>query len=243
MEHKLFLRPQTKFAKVMFLHVSVNLSTGGCLVRGGLVPGGVWFLGGGPGPGGAWWRPSPFGRLLLRVVRILLECILVRDICLHQHLRYPAYLPHKLHADIFIWMPNYAEIYRLFSNKNTFPTFLIPKKNSIARLFRLRVKCYNRTAASGNNEGNIDATVAIFRNNLCFVLQISIKDFNNIIFPNSNVKGLKRIRPSTSDQMYIYKRFIYYIKYTLISYVFQKQVVTTPGKLPLKLWVHLLLPE
>ena len=34
---------------------------GGCLLRGGGVP--------------AWWRPA--GRLLLRVVRILLECILV----------------------------------------------------------------------------------------------------------------------------------------------------------------------
>ena len=34
-------------------------------------PGGVCLL-----PGGAWWRPPP-GRLLLRVVRILLESILV----------------------------------------------------------------------------------------------------------------------------------------------------------------------
>ena len=32
----------------------------------------VWGV---PGPGGAWWRPP--GRLLLRAVRILLECILV----------------------------------------------------------------------------------------------------------------------------------------------------------------------
>ena len=36
---------------------------GGCLVPGGLLP------------GGAWWRPPK--RLLLRAVRILLECILV----------------------------------------------------------------------------------------------------------------------------------------------------------------------
>ena len=32
--------------------------------------------------GGAWWRPPP-GRLLLRAVRILLECILVLLISLH----------------------------------------------------------------------------------------------------------------------------------------------------------------
>ena len=38
---------------------------GGCLVPGGMVPG-----------GGAWWRP-PRGRPLLRAVRILLECIFV----------------------------------------------------------------------------------------------------------------------------------------------------------------------
>ena len=33
-------RPQTKFAKVMFLHVSVILSTGGCLLQGGVCSGG-----------------------------------------------------------------------------------------------------------------------------------------------------------------------------------------------------------
>ena len=32
----LYFRPQTKFAKVMFLDVSVILSTGGCLLPGGL---------------------------------------------------------------------------------------------------------------------------------------------------------------------------------------------------------------
>ena len=42
----------------------------GCLVQG--VPGPRWGV---PGPGGAWWRPPK--RLLLRAVRILLECILV----------------------------------------------------------------------------------------------------------------------------------------------------------------------
>ena len=53
--------------QVMFLQVSVILPTGGGVL--------------GPGEGscsreaGAWWRPP--GRLLLRAVRILLECILV----------------------------------------------------------------------------------------------------------------------------------------------------------------------
>ena len=70
------------------------LFTGGCLLPGGvsgsggcLVPGGVPGPGGGAwsrggacsgrsGPvGGTWWRPPR--RLLLRAVRILLECILV----------------------------------------------------------------------------------------------------------------------------------------------------------------------
>ena len=42
----------------------------GALVQGGLVPGGV------PAPGGMPGGDPP-GRLLLRAVRILLECILV----------------------------------------------------------------------------------------------------------------------------------------------------------------------
>ena len=70
------------WGKVIFLHLSVILCTGVCLVLGAAGPGGVWSQGvpgprGGlvPGGGGAWWRPS--GRLLLRAVRILLECILV----------------------------------------------------------------------------------------------------------------------------------------------------------------------
>ena len=82
--------------KVMFLQVSVILFTGwvpgprGCLVRG-VVPGpggGCLVLGLVPGPrgvpgsrGGAWSGGClveiPPGRLLLRAVRILLECILV----------------------------------------------------------------------------------------------------------------------------------------------------------------------
>ena len=52
-------RPQRSWGKVMFLHVSVILFTGGCLVQGeGLVPGGclvqgdVWSRGV-PGPGGS----------------------------------------------------------------------------------------------------------------------------------------------------------------------------------------------
>ena len=48
----------------MFLQVSV------CPQGGVPAPGGVWS-------GGAWWRPP--GRLLLRAVRILLECILVTE--------------------------------------------------------------------------------------------------------------------------------------------------------------------
>ena len=66
----------------VFTGVCLYTGEGGC-VRGG-VPGprGVPAPGGGSGPRGsgpgwgAWWRPP--GRLLLRVVRILLECILVK---------------------------------------------------------------------------------------------------------------------------------------------------------------------
>ena len=106
-------RPQTKFPKVMFLHVSVcpwgavcsrgGLLLGGVCSRGGGVsaPRGVCSWGGSPGPHsggspgphpggspgphlGGVSRPTPRGvsappwwQLLLRVVRILLECILV----------------------------------------------------------------------------------------------------------------------------------------------------------------------
>ena len=89
-------RPQTKFAKVMLLHLSVILFTGGCLGPGprGRLGGGL--LGGCPGefgglPGGGVQAqargdvsqhalrqtPPTSRRLLLRTVRILLECILV----------------------------------------------------------------------------------------------------------------------------------------------------------------------
>ena len=92
----------------MFLHVSVILSTGGVPgPRGCLVPGGVPGPKGGSGPGGvpgaggclAWGEgrpgpggclvetlspPPPSGWLLLRAVRILLECILVSEsICFY----------------------------------------------------------------------------------------------------------------------------------------------------------------
>ena len=61
------------WGKVIFLHLFIILFTGGGAWSGG-VPGprGVH------GPGGAWWRPPR--RLLLRAVRILLECILVYEI-------------------------------------------------------------------------------------------------------------------------------------------------------------------
>ena len=45
-----FYCPQAKFAKVMFLHVSVILSRGGCLFLGGPAPGGVCSR------GSAWSR-------------------------------------------------------------------------------------------------------------------------------------------------------------------------------------------
>ena len=82
---KLLLPPANEFAKVMFLHVSVILSTSGdAWYWGGGVPGpgGVWSWGV-PGPGGCLLLGvcvpggNPPGRLLLRAVRILLECILV----------------------------------------------------------------------------------------------------------------------------------------------------------------------
>ena len=78
-------RPQTEFAKVMFLHVSVILSTGGCLLQwgcllqGGSAPGGV------PAPGGCllhggvetpddgyccWWYASYWNAFLLNIVKV-----------------------------------------------------------------------------------------------------------------------------------------------------------------------------
>ena len=80
-------RLQTKFAKVMFLHVSVSHSVhrGGQGVSAleGAWSWGVSGPGGGylvlvvPDPGGGPGGDPP-GQLLLRVVRILLECILVQ---------------------------------------------------------------------------------------------------------------------------------------------------------------------
>ena len=86
-----YYRPQRSWGKVIFSQASVILSTGGGPVPGGPgsggvpAPGGVPALGGVPGPrGGAWsWRclvETPLGRLLLRVVRILLESILVQSV-------------------------------------------------------------------------------------------------------------------------------------------------------------------
>ena len=70
----LLLPANEVWGKVIFLHLSVILFTGGGVPGPrGLLRGGCLLLGGGgsaPG-GGAWWRP------LLRAVRILLECILV----------------------------------------------------------------------------------------------------------------------------------------------------------------------
>ena len=77
--------------KVMFLQVSVILFTGGLPGPRGLpgpggclVLGGAWSLGV-PGPRGVWsggWVPGgdPLGRLLLRAVSIILECILVQEV-------------------------------------------------------------------------------------------------------------------------------------------------------------------
>ena len=105
-----YYRPQTKFAKVMFLHVSVILSkAGGCegvvsqhalqvvsqhalqQVSGGVSQHALQVFR--PTPGGLS-RPTPRGcipacteadsahpgRLLLRALRILLGCILVHDV-------------------------------------------------------------------------------------------------------------------------------------------------------------------
>ena len=83
--HCSYLPPANEvWGEVIFLHLFVILFTRG----GWMVPGGGWswgvhgpggggcmVLGGMHGSGGDWWRPP--GRLLLRAVRILLECILV----------------------------------------------------------------------------------------------------------------------------------------------------------------------
>ena len=56
-----------------YVFTGVCLSTGGVLPPGGVLPRG---RGGASSGGGAWWRHPP-RRLLLRAVRIPLECILV----------------------------------------------------------------------------------------------------------------------------------------------------------------------
>ena len=78
----IFTARKRSCGKVVFLQVSVILFTGG-----GLVPGGGAGPGRVPGPGECLVRGGarsrgvpggdPSGRLLLRAVRILLECILV----------------------------------------------------------------------------------------------------------------------------------------------------------------------
>ena len=74
-------RPQTKFAKVMFLHLSVILFTGGGTFPGHMT-GGVHPGGSASGGGGRCWADPP-GILRdtgnERPVRILLECILVKN--------------------------------------------------------------------------------------------------------------------------------------------------------------------
>ena len=70
----IYYRPQQSCGKVMFLHLSVILFTGGSLSRGVSV---WWTLcPGGLCPGGSLsGRPLLYG--YVRAVRILLECILV----------------------------------------------------------------------------------------------------------------------------------------------------------------------
>ena len=71
--HKLYYRPQTKFAKVMFLHVSVILSTwGGVVFPPGQTSPGRHPPGRHP-PG----QTHPPDMTNEQAVRILLECILV----------------------------------------------------------------------------------------------------------------------------------------------------------------------
>ena len=89
-----YYRPQRSWGKVIFLQASVILAKGegGACFRGvcsggvcawswgGLLPGGCLLLGGRLLPGGCLVEPPPPGRPLLRVVRILLECILVSEV-------------------------------------------------------------------------------------------------------------------------------------------------------------------
>ena len=70
--HYIFYRPQTKLREGNVLQVCDSVHRGG---------GGAWSGGGCLVPG-VWWRPP--GRLLLRAVCILLECILV----IHNFMKY-----------------------------------------------------------------------------------------------------------------------------------------------------------
>ena len=67
-----YYRPQTKFAKVIFLHLSVGHS----VHRGCLHPGGVCIQGGWADPRNQTLRDT----VNERWVRILLECILVNKL-------------------------------------------------------------------------------------------------------------------------------------------------------------------
>ena len=72
----------------MSVHRGEVLLPGGCLILGGAWSRGVLGPRGvpapeGSGPGGAWWRPP--GRLLLRAVRILLECIVLGTVSTTHH--------------------------------------------------------------------------------------------------------------------------------------------------------------
>ena len=77
----IFTARKRSCGKVVLLQVSVILFTGGEVWCRGAGPGGCLVPGGAWSGGGAWSRGvpggDPPGRLLLRAVRILLECILV----------------------------------------------------------------------------------------------------------------------------------------------------------------------
>ena len=76
-------RPQTKFGARLYFHRRLWFCPGGGGACSRAMPaprgGGCLVLGGCLVPGGGVPSGDPPGRLLLRAVRILLECILVRD--------------------------------------------------------------------------------------------------------------------------------------------------------------------
>ena len=95
-----FYRSQTKLGQGnIFTPVCHSVHGGGLLPGGACSWGGAWSRGYAPGGclvqglGGARWRPP--GRLLLRAVRILLECILVTRCVLEmiRHKRRPMLCP------------------------------------------------------------------------------------------------------------------------------------------------------